>query len=119
MLETPDLSQEFHPVPKVYKSKKPPKPLKAGAKTNEWEEARKELKKLFEANEVTSCELKLQGCWKKNALTFAHIDKRRNLTPNEITAVVLLCTPCHQKVEAMPHLEMRKLLSSIIASRGW
>lgn len=120
MLKTPNLANEFHPQPKVYKAKKPKKGLKqTGAKTDEWEQARKELKKTFEANETTACELKLDGCWKKNALGFAHIDKRRNLTPDELHSVVLACNPCHEKVERLPHLEMRKILTKIIENRGW
>jgi len=120
MLQTPDLSKEYHPQPKpLKKAKKPNKGLRPGKKTNEWDEARRELKKIFEVNEQTTCELRLTGCWKKNALTFAHIDKRQNLTPDEIMSVCLLCTPCHEKVERMPRLEMRKILSDIIRSRNW
>lgn len=119
MCSTPDLSGFAGSNPKTFKAKKAKKGLGAGKKTDEWEQARKELKKVFEANETTSCELKLSGCWDKNALTFAHIDKRRNLSPDELYAVVLACTPCHQKVEAMPHEEMRKMLTKIIKGRGW
>jgi hypothetical protein len=118
--QTPDLSGFSGAIPKEFKAKKPKKGIKQiGKKTDEWEQARKELKKVFEANGVMSCELHLDGCWNKNALGFAHIDKRRNLSPDELNSVVLACNPCHEKVERLPHLEMREVLTKIIDSRGW
>lgn len=116
---TPDLSAEFHPVPKTFKAKKVPKPLKqVGKKTSEWNSAREDLKKEFNARGIRQCEIRLKGCWERNALTFAHVDKRRNLTAEELRhAVVLACTPCHQAVEAMPHEEMREMLENIIERR--
>lgn len=116
---TPDLSAEFHPQPKTFKSKKPKAVLKAGKKTLEWDAARKELKKLFESKGITSCELKLDNCWRKNALTFAHIDKRQNLSPDEIYSVALACQSCHEKIERLPHEKMRKMITRIIEKRGW
>lgn len=119
MLETPDLSgfkgSFAKPAPK---GKKPPKPLRAGTKTKQWEEDRSELKKEFAAAGVTECELRYEGCWRNNALTFAHKDKRQNLTPEEIRhAAILACTPCHQVIEQKPSAEMRKEIEAIIQSR--
>lgn len=115
-----DLSGEVYPQEKQFRKKKEPKAInKIGKKGEDWNAARKELKKVFEAHKTTSCELSLKGCWKDKALTFAHVDKRRNLTPEELHEVVLACTPCHQQVEALPRLQMRKKLSGIIKGRGW
>lgn len=114
-----DLSKEFHPVPKpAAKGKKEPKPLKTmGKKTTEWKDFRTQLKEKFEKWGITECELKLEGCWKANALGFAHIDKRVNLRPDELTSVVLACNVCHQKVEYLPHKQMREIIQKTIDSR--
>lgn len=120
MQKTPDLSKEFYPQPKVYKAKKQPKGLKSGGKkTDEWAQARKELKKVFEEKGVTTCELNYSKCWRKSALGFAHIAKRRELGIDEMKSVVLACNPCHEIIERKPHEEMRKIISDIITARGW
>ena len=114
---TPDLSQEFHPQPKQYKTKKPPKKLGAGQKTKSWVDIREELKKEFAAMGITECEAHFEHCWKNNALSFGHLDKRRFLTKEDLKTVVLLCSPCHAQVEVLPREEMRKILQAIIDSR--
>lgn len=92
--------------------------IKAGKKTKAWEKARKVLKVEFERRGITSCECRLFGCWINNALSFAHIDKRRNLTTDEFkSAVVLACIPCHQIIEAWPREKMREYLEKIIKNR--
>ena len=114
-----DLSGEFHPQPKVFKAKKEPKPLKqAGKKTKAWDEAREELKKEFEEMGITECEIRLKGCRKNNFLSFAHIDKRKNLSKEDLKEVVLACVPCHNIVEFKWGREkMKEFLMSIIKNR--
>src|SRR5438309_2215150 len=115
--ETPDLSQSYNPVPKVYKTKKPPKKLGAGQKTKSWEETREELKKEFAANGIKTCEAHFKGCWKNNALSFAHADKRRFLSKEDLKSVALLCSPCHAQLEVKPREEMKKIIMDIIKKR--
>lgn len=115
---TPDLSEEFHPVPKPNKKEKlTPKPLGAGKKTKEWADERKVLKEEFEKMGVTTCEIGLPGCAKNNFLGFAHLDKRRNLTKEDLPQVVLACNPCHDNVELLNRIRMRKILTEIIKNR--
>jgi len=76
--------------------------LRAGKHTKEWQQAREELKQEFGAVRITRCEFNFEGCWRDNALGFAHIKKRRNLLPNELKKVALACNPCHDKLELMP-----------------
>lgn len=116
-MTTPDLSQEWHPQPKTYKTKKPPKKLHAGAKTKSWEEARAELKKEFAKRGITSCELRYKNCWKDNALTFAHPDKRRYLSKEDLRVVILICVVCHQSIEQLPREEMKKIVMDTIKKR--
>lgn len=120
LCNTPDLSAFSGSLPKIYKAKKTPKPLKkTSKKVDEWTTARGELKKLFEANGTIACELNYPKCWKKNALGFAHIAKRRELGIGELKSVILACNSCHQIIEQKPHAEMRKIIGDIIENRGW
>jgi hypothetical protein len=95
-----DLSQEFHPQPKVYKAKKEPKPIKQIGKKGKLNlEANKEFKKTFEEIGITECEIKLDGCW-KIIMGFAHGKKRIDLTPEELKKFAIgACNPCHHKIE--------------------
>ncbi len=104
MLETPNLSNEFHPVPKPNpKVKLPPKPIGAGKKTKAWDEAREQLKKVFTAWGIVTCELEIDGvCVKNNFLGFAHVDRRAKLTEDDVKdpkKVALACQPCHHVVD--------------------
>lgn len=90
--------------------------IKAGKKTKEWAKVRKELKKDFETMGITTCELRVEGCWNNNALSFAHTLKRRNVT--DLKRVVLACVPCHQKVERMIEAQMEAYLENIIKKRN-
>lgn len=113
-----DLSKEFNPVPKPHKGIKMPKKIKqAGKKTKEWSDVRGEIKKEFFKNKIVSYELKYKGCWKDNALSFAHIDKRRKLTKEDLYKVVLAYIPCHDIVEFDP--KMRNILELVIKNRKW
>lgn len=114
---TPDLSKEFHPQPKVYKAKKEPKKLQpVGKKTKAWNDVRAELKIKFQRAGIMSCEIKRPSiCWKNNALTFAHPDKRINIAPEDLHIVVLACTPCHQWIE--PKKDMEEIIERTIKAR--
>lgn len=112
----------FSPYSKEYqlrgkKKKEPSKGLKPGKKTKEWASVREELIDMFREMGITECEIQGPKCWHNNALGFAHLDKRRKLTVEDLWEVVLACTVCHQMVEEMPAEKMKKLLEKIIARR--
>ena len=77
----------------------------------EQEKRRKELKEFYFEKGITSCELRLpptprypERCWKDNALSFAHKEKRWKYIrrPEELWTfkeTVLACIPCHQRIE--------------------
>lgn len=92
--------------------------IKAGKKTKAWAKARAELKVEFQRKGITTCEIKMAGCYNNNALSFAHIDKRRYLAEGELKAVVLACIPCHNIVEQWPREKMRAHLENIISNRN-
>lgn len=94
--------------------------LWVGKKTRQWIVVRLRLKRRFDAAGVTSCELGYPGCWKDEALGFAHGRKRRHLKDNEIESlVVLACNPCHDRIETLPAPAMLAIVQSVIAERGW
>ena len=88
-----------------------------GKRTREWDNVRAELKIEFEARDITRCELRLPGCWRDNALGFAHTKKRRNLEGDDIRRVVLACNPCHDRVEFLGESRMQVILERIINRR--
>lgn len=112
-----DLSKEWHPQPKVYKSKHSPKKLGPGKKTQEWEDTKDDLKKIFAEWNITTCELRMKGCWRDNFLTFAHLAKRRKLTKEDLHVAVLCCINCHSIVEYKPAEKMREILQAAIDRR--
>lgn len=115
---TPDLTLSYTPNPKPAKKVKiPTTTIKAGDKTNEWTEARNELKTEFSKMKITECELKYKGCWKDNALSFAHSKKRRKFVKGDIKKVCLACVPCHDILEAKPAEQMEKIVLDIIKKR--
>src|ERR1035437_4617804 len=122
MYDTPDLSQSFHPMPKVYKAKKEPAPInKIGKKGKLNLEANEQLKKDFQDMEIFNCEIKLPGCW-KILMNWAHGKKRRNLTPEELKKFAIgACTPCHDKIEydckKWTGLTMAEFVTKVINSR--
>lgn len=120
MNTTPDLTNEYNPMPKPHKKVKMPTAMKTvGKKTVDWVDARAILKTRFFVAHIVECEIKIKKvCWKNNALSFCHLDKRRRLTVEDLLKVVLGCIPCHTIVEAMPVEEMRKLLQGIIDKRS-
>jgi hypothetical protein len=122
MFETPDLSSSFNPVPKVFKAKKDPKPIKQiGKKGKENIEATEQLKKDFQDLGVFGCEIKLEGCW-KILMGFAHGKKKRKLTPEELKKFAIgACNPCHDKIEYFckkwTGLTMEQFVTKIINER--
>jgi hypothetical protein len=91
--------------------------LRPGKRTKEWARIRAILKPRFERAGITECEFGFVGCWHDNGLGFAHIDKRRNLSLEELWIVALACNLCHDILEIMPRKEMRPLILNIIVSR--
>ncbi len=88
----------------------------SGKKTKEWEKTRAELKKKFIRWGVTTCELRLKGCYIYTHLGFAHVDKRRKLGEGEIESVILACNPCHDLIEYDPN--MRSIVEKVIEARS-
>lgn len=92
--------------------------LKAGRRTKDWIKVRRELSTEFAARGITSCELKMEGCWGEGALGFAHGRKRRHLEGDELkTLTILACNPCHDKIECLLPEEMLTTVESVIANR--
>ena len=96
-----DLSQEFHPQPKVYKAKKEPKPIKkVGKKGKEWIEDRAKLIKeavidgrieLIDKVVVGVCE----DCKKRKPLDPDHRLKRSQGGSNDKSNIDWVCRKCH------------------------
>lgn len=92
---------------------------KVGLKTRAWTNARNRLKKRFAANGITECELGYDGCWRDNALSFAHGRRRRFLLEGELEHLtVLCCTPCHERLDRLPPAATLAIVRSVIAERG-
>ena len=78
-MQTPDLSQEFNPQPKVYKLKKMSKPIKQlGKKGLASKEAVEQMKKDFAEIGITTCEAKLPGCWHNKQWVYKSSQKRNH-----------------------------------------
>ena len=85
-----------------------------GKRTNKWNTVRNRLRKQFEQQGITRCEI-CQGTF---GLSFAHSKKRRFIqTDEEWMEVALLCQPCHEKIEFSGHEAMYKAITDIIKSR--
>lgn len=100
--------------------------LKSGKKTRTWAKVRAELARRFLARGITSCELQLEGCWRDDALGFAHAVKRRKIeadampgTPYSIETVILACVVCHNRIEVLEPAEMRDAVMSTLNKRGF
>jgi hypothetical protein len=103
--------------PKPEKRDKKKKRLKAvGDKTDAWTKTRAELVVRFQAAGITTCELRYVGCWKNNALSFAHSKKRRKVSSDEeLRECILACVPCHNRLEYGKN--MYEIVQRVIASR--
>ncbi len=86
-------------------------------KVKQWDRIRAKLKKGFEAKGITTCEIRYKDCWVNNGLSFAHLDKRRYLTEEQLYEVVLACVLCHDQVEYLPKGQMREILQKVIDQR--
>lgn len=81
--------------------------LKIGKKTKKWNAVRRnELIPAFQEVGIIACEVihpvsgeRLPDCSGSWAAFFAHVDKRDNLTPEEIYMCILACNNCHHKIE--------------------
>jgi hypothetical protein len=92
--------------------------LKAGKKTAANKRANAKLKREFERQGITSCELGYIGCTRDEFLSWAHGKKRRKLQGDELeTLVVLACLNCHLVIERMNHEGMLAIVESVIAQR--
>ena len=98
--KTPNLSGFQGANPKTFKKKKEPKGLnKIGKKGKANLEANVELKATSQKLGITTCEIKLNGCWNE-IHGFAHGKKRIDLTPEELKKFAIGgCNPCHEKIE--------------------
>lgn len=99
-----------------------PGPKEKNKKTKHWDNARKTLKDIFYVEfGIITCELRLcSGCRNNDYLSFAHIDKRRWLSSDEVASedcVALGCIPCHDIIEAWNRQKMREYLLKVIAQR--
>lgn len=65
-----------------------------------WTKQREKLKREYLKKGITTCELRLPGCWYSNALGFAHRYKRADpRCEHTFKGTILACNPCHDKIE--------------------
>ena len=62
------------------------------------------LKKIYEDKDIVQCELKFDGCWHNNGLSFAHRHKRnwylgQKHLLEDFNQTLLACIECHQRIE--------------------
>lgn len=73
------------------------------SKVKEWNKARKKLKEIYFDKGITTCEVRLDGCWRNNGLSFAHRHKRIYYYSNpglgDFNETLLACINCHEKIE--------------------
>lgn len=95
------------------------KPIKkAGKKTKEWAEARKEVIEYLADQSVTSCELAYEGCLGSSFLTLAHSLRRRKISSKEeLKTVILACTHCHYILDGKPQKETEAIVIETIKNR--
>lgn len=87
---------------------------RAGKKTREWENVRKEIKGRFLLADITSCEV----CGSDFCLSFAHRKPRRYCDKEELYKVALLCQEHHQHCDSKGHDYMFNFVNSIIEKRS-
>lgn len=98
------------------KIRKKSKYIKPGEKARKWSVARAKAKLFWSGMGVTKCLLKIDGCW-GSVHGFAHLDKRRYLSEDELyrpDKLVPACNHCHQIVEKYPREKMRQVLEAIL-----
>lgn len=93
-------------------------PIRKVSKKNWWAKLRPSLVKSFGAAGIIRCEIGAKGCWRDNALGFAHSKKRRNITTEEERReVILACCVCHDVIELFSEAEMGQTIREIISKR--
>lgn len=92
---------------------------KPGPRTKKRRAMNLRLKKLLLSLGITACEIKLPGCLRNFALSFAHSKKSRFLiTEEDWMEAALACAACHDKLDnRMSHEEMNSLVKAAIANR--
>ena len=81
-------------------------------KIKEWELARKKLKEIYQEKGITNCELRFRGCWRNNALSFAHKHLRiwyysRPHLLGSFKQTLLACVPCHKILDEDKELKKK------------
>jgi hypothetical protein len=105
-------------TPFIKKSKGRSTLANLGRKGKAWAKVRREIKPEHERMGNVTCELRLDGCWINNALTWAHPKKRRHTTHKELPVVILACAPCHDKIEVLGEPKMKRIVERVIRERG-
>jgi hypothetical protein len=68
---------------------------------------------------IDSCEIKLEGCLRKWALSWAHSKKSRFIvSDSDWMEAVLACPSCHAEIEGMSHEEMKRIVTETISKRN-
>ena len=93
-------------------------------KVKEWEIVRKKLKLIYEEKGIRTCELRFDGCWIYNGLTFHHRHKRIWYYPRpELLGVfeqtILACPVCHPIVEDDRELNKKKFKQLRDVDKMW
>lgn len=89
--------------------------LKPGKKTKDWATARQQLKKIYLAKGITTCEVRLPGCMGSFGLSFAHRYKRNDpRCQHSFEQTRLACASCHQKIEYN-----KELTEKVFQRREW
>lgn len=90
---------------------------RSGKKGNAWSAARKKLVAAFQEAEITSCEIRGPKCSGAMFLGFAHSLRRRNIEGDQLFEVALVCSACHQDLDARKESETAAMVREIIANR--
>ena len=91
--------------------------MKLGKKGKAWTNTRRALKRQFFGRQITTCELRYEGCWIDNTLSFAHSKRRRFIEGDELSEVILACCFCHRILDEKPREETYEIVREIIANR--
>ncbi len=67
---------------------------------------------------IKHCEIGISGICSRHGTTWAHATKSRFLvTEADWQSAAKSCLPCHQKIEAMSHAEMKRIVCQAIRRR--
>lgn len=92
---------------------------KQGKAAERWKTARKEVVDFFTAIDLPwTCEARLEGCTGEMFLTLAHSKKRRDIKDAaELKEVALLCSTCHDIVDAWKKDHTEYYIKQLIEKR--